>query len=300
MRNASHRLGLLQIHLGVALAGGAGLFAKFVAVSPAVITCGRTLFGSLALGMAARLMKTSLRLRGGKDALWMVLAGGILAAHWFSFFTSIRISTVAIGLLSFSTFPLFVTFLEPVLFREKRHGRDVITAVAVVAGLALVIPEWDLGNHLTQGVLWGLLSAATYAALSLLSRSQVRAYPALTVAFYQQAVAALCLLPWALGRESAPGGRDLFLLVILGVVFTALAHGLVVASLRHLRAQTVGVVFGLEPVYGILLAWLLLHERPEARTFAGGFLICGAVAWASWKRKPAIATHVTAPGKRLS
>jgi drug/metabolite transporter (DMT)-like permease len=291
MRNSSHRLGLLQIHLGVALAGGAGLFAKFVPVSPVVITCGRTLFGCLALAATARLLKTSLRLRGGKDALWMALAGGILAAHWFSFFTSIRISTVAIGLLSFSTFPLFVTFLEPVLFREKLHGRDVVTAVAVVAGLALVIPEWDLGNHLTQGVLWGLLSAATYAVLSLLSRAHVRSYPALTVAFYQQAVAALCLLPWALGRENVPSGRDLLMLVTLGVVFTALAHGLVVASLRHLRAQTVGVVFGLEPVYGILLAWLLLHEQPAARTLAGGLLICSAVVWASLKPKPGSITR---------
>ena len=76
-------------------------------------------------------------------------------------------------------------------------------------------------------------------------------------------------------------GQDLLLLVILGVVFTALGQGLVVASLQQLRAQTASVIFGLEPVYGILLAWLLLGEIPAPRTLVGGVLICGAVLWAS-------------------
>lgn len=271
------RLSLLQLHTAVVLAGGAGLFAKWVAASPAVITCGRTLFGSLALAVTAVLMKSSLRLRSGKDLLMLALSGAILAVHWGSFFLSIQISTVAIGLLAFSTFPLFVTFLEPMVFGERLHRYDVITALVVVAGLVLVTPNWDLGNQLTQGLLWGVLSAFTFAVLSLLSRSYVRVYPTLTVAFYQQAFAALCALPLALRGQSVPSGRDLLLLIVLGVVFTALAQGLAVASLRYLRAQTVGVAYGLEPVYGVLLAWLLLNEQPAARTLCGGFLICCAV-----------------------
>ena len=283
MHASASRLSLIQLHIAVVLAGGAGLFAKFVAVSPAVITCGRTLFGSLALAVTAALMKSSLRLHSRKDFLMLALSGAVLAVHWFSFFVSIQVSTVAIGLLAFSTFPLFVTFLEPFLFGERLHRRDVITALVVVAGLMLVTPNWDISNHLTQGVLWGVLSAFTYAVLSLLSRSYVRVYPTLTVAFYQQAFAALCALPLALRWQGALTGRDVSLLIVLGVVFTGFAQGLAVASLRHLLAQTVGVAFGLEPVYGILFAWLLLNEQPAARTLGGGFLICCAVIWASFR-----------------
>ena len=228
-------------------------------------------------------MKSSLRLRSWKDLFMLALSGAILAVHWFSFFVSIQVSTVAIGLLAFSTFPLFVTILEPLVFGERLHRYDVITALVVVAGLVLVTPNWDIGNHLTQGMLWGVFSAFTYAVLSLLSRSYARAYPTLTVAFYQQAFAALCALPLALRWQAAPTGRDILLLIVLGVVFTGLAQGLAIASLRHLRAQTVGVAFGLEPVYGILLAWLMLNEQPAARTLCGGFLILCAVIWASFK-----------------
>ncbi len=280
-----NRMGLIQIHIAVLLAGGVGLFAKLITVNPMVITCGRTAFGGITLAVTARLTRSSLKLRSPKDMFMLALSGVILAMHWFTFFLSIQVSTVALGLLAFSTFPLFVTFLEPFVFKEHLHRHNVMMALFVVTGLVLVIPNFDIRNHLTQGVLWGVLSAFTFAMLSLLSRSCVRTYPSVTVAFYQQLFAALCTLPLALTWKSAITGHDILLLMILGVVFTALAQGLAVASLKTLRAQTTSVVFGLEPVYGILLAWLLLHEIPSLRTVCGGMLICGAVLWASFSHR---------------
>ena len=213
-----HRLSLIQIHVAALLAGFTGLFGKFLDVSPATITCGRSAFGCLALACGAALTATSLRLRSGNDLLVLACSGAILAVHWISFFLSIQVSSVAVGLLAFATFPLFVTFLEPFFFRERLRGIDVLTALIVVAGLMLVTPELNLGNRLTQGVLWGILSALAYAVLSLLSRSYVRIYPTLTVTFYQQLIAALCTLPIALFRPSPITPGDILLLLILGVV----------------------------------------------------------------------------------
>ena len=285
MNILKHRAGLIQIHTAVLLAGGVGLFAKLIAAGPMDITCGITAFGGIALAAAAALTRSSLRVARWQEMLMLALSGVILALHWFTFFQSIQVSTVALGLLAFSTFPLFVTFLEPVIFKESLHRRNVISALVVVAGLVLVTPKFDIRNHLTQGVLWGIVSAFTFALLSLLSRSYVRKYPAITVAFYQQIFATLCTLPVAFQWKSAVTGWDILLLMVLGVIFTALAQGLVVASLRTLRAQTASIVFGLEPVYGILLAWILLHETPSLRTISGGALILGAVLWASFTHR---------------
>ncbi|WP_140799872.1 DMT family transporter [Myxococcus xanthus] len=279
--HTNHHHGLLQIHIAVLLAGGAGLFAKLLTISPMALVSGRTTFGCLALLIAAILTQTNLRLHGFKDLGALALSGAILATHWFTFFLSIQVSTVAIGLLAFSTFPLFTTILEPIIFSERLHRRDVVTATTVTVGLVLVTPSFDFSNHLTQGLLWGILSAFTFAVLSLLSRSYTHKYSTISISLYQQGFAALCSLPLALQWEGTLTGRDLILLSILGVVFTALGQGLVVASLRHLRARTTSVVFSLEPVYGILLAWLILREVPSTRTLLGGALICGAVVWAS-------------------
>lgn len=276
------RIGLIQIHVAVLLAGGAGLFAKFVPVSPIVLTAGRTVFGSLALLLVALAAGSSLRLRSAKDLFILALSGAILAAHWFTFFLSIQVSTVAIGLLAFSSFPLFTTFLEPLVFGEALRRRDVVTAAFVTTGLVLVTPSFDIGNHMTQGLLWGVVSALAYAVLSLLSRSYASQYSPISVSFYQQGFAALCTLPLALQWNGTLTSGDILTLLVLGVVFTALGQGLVVASLRHLRAQATSVVFGLEPVYGIILAGVLLGEVPTLRTLLGGLIICGAVLWASF------------------
>ena len=78
--------------------------------------------------------------------------GVILAIHWTTFFKSIQVSTVAIGLLTFSTFPVFVTFLEPYFFKEKIKLSDVVIAIVTFLGVMLVIQKFELGNNLTQGV----------------------------------------------------------------------------------------------------------------------------------------------------
>jgi len=278
---SSRRIGLAQIHMAAILAGGSGLFGKLLDVSPAVLTAGRTVIGCLALFMFALATRTSMRVSGRRDTLILVCSGVLLAAHWLTFFGAIQVSTVAIGLLAFSTFPLFTTLLEPLVFRERLRRRDMLTAVLVTAGLVLVTPNLDVHNHLTQGVLLGVASALLYAVLSLLSRTCSARYPAITISFYQQFLAALCTLPFSLTWQGHLGAYDIGLLLLLGIVFTALGQALVVGSLRHIRAQTASVVIGLEPVYAILFAWLLLHEVPTLRTLFGGILICGAVLTAS-------------------
>ena len=282
-----HRISLVQIHIAVLLASGAALFAKLVLVSPMVLTAGRTAFGSLALLLFALATRAALRIGSTRDLLAILLSGFVLAVHWFTFFLSIQESSVAIALLAFATFPLFTTFLEPMIEGTRPQRDDVLTAVLVTAGLVLVTPSFDVSDRMTQGLLWGIVSAFAFAVLSLMSRTYSGRYPAPSIAFYQQGFAALCTLPLALQWEGTLTATDVRDLAILGVVFTALVQGLVVASLRQLRAQTASVVFGLEPVYGILLAWLILDETPGIRTVAGGSLILGAVLWASLKsRRP--------------
>ena len=280
-----HRISLIQIHVAVLLASGAGLFAKLVPVSPMVLTAGRTVFGSIALLLFALATRATLRLHSTRDLLAILLSGLVLAIHWFTFFLSIQESSVAIALLAFATFPLFTTFLEPMIEGTRPRRDDVLTAVLVTAGLVLVTPSFDVSDRMTQGLLWGIVSAFTFAVLSLMSRTYSGRYPAPSIAFYQQGFAALCTLPFALQWQGELSAGDVRDLVILGVVFTALVQGLVVASLRQLRAQTASVVFGLEPVYGILLAWLIIDEQPGLRTIVGGVVICGAVLWASFRHR---------------
>jgi len=279
--------GMIEIHVAVFLFGTAGLFGKFLSLSPAVIVFGRTAFASTALAAVMLVLKEGMALRNGRDLLNLGVLGGVLALHWTTFFKSIQVSTVAVGLLSYSTFPLFVTFMEPYLFNEKLRSFDVFTALMVFIGLILVVPSFDFENNITQGVLWGTLSGLTFAVLSLLNRKIVKSYSPLTVAFYQNAVAAAVLLPMLVVEQPSIGSQDFLFLGLLGVICTALSHALFIKGLVYVKTQLASIIAGLEPVYGIVFAVVLLGEIPSLRTLAGGFLIIGATFLATLRRAPA-------------
>lgn len=278
--DAALRAGLLQVHAAVLLFGLAGLFGKFIALPAPLITLGRVVFAALALGIVLLAGGGGFRLQR-RDYWLLPLTGVVLALHWAAFFQSIQVSTVAVALLSFATFPVFVAFLEPFVSRQPLRALDVALALTTLLGVALVVPSVELTNSITQGVLWGLLTAGSFAVLSLLNRHYVRRYASLTIAFYQDAAAAVVLLPFLLAAPQVIAPRELLLLALLGVIFTALAHTLFIQGLRGVKAQTASIIASLEPVYGIVFAVLLLGEIPAPRTLLGGAVILGVVLYSS-------------------
>ncbi len=270
---------LVALHAAVALFGFAGLFGKWLALSPVAIVLGRTAIAAVALGI--------LRLRADERASFdvrLVANGIVLAVHWVSFFAAIQVSTVAVGLLGFASFPLFTLIVERMFLGRRFHRREVATALLVTTGLVVLVPELSLANSVVQGLGLGLVSGLTFALLAVMNRRWSASRPAVDVAFWQNAFAALALLPfawaspWALGTI---GGREIMLLIVLGLLCTALAHTLFIAALSSVTAHTASVIAALEPVYGIALAFALLNEIPDARTLGGGALIVTAALLAT-------------------
>ena len=254
----------------------AGLFAKWIKLPAICITFGRVLFSSAALGLYMLIRKDSFR-TGKKDALLLMIAGGVLALHWWSFLESIQLSTVAVGTITFSSFPLFVTFLEPLIFHGKLEKRNVVLAVMILIGVLITVPEFSFGNRMFLGILSGMVSALSYAALTFINKITADRISSTLTAFYEQATAAVVLLPFVLGVQAKPSASDIMLLLVLGMITTALAHTLFIHSLKALPAQLAGVCSAMETVYGILFALLLLGEVPTVLEILGGVIITGTV-----------------------
>lgn len=272
---------LISIHIAVLLFGLAGLFAKWVLLPAVIIVLGRVIFSSLSLFFLLRVKRARVRLDKGRDYILMITAGIVLAVHWTTFMQSIQTSTVAVGTLTFSTFPLFVTFLEPVLFHERLKSSSVVSAVVMLAGVLLIVPEFHLGNTMTQGVIWGMAGSLSYAVLSLMNRMFMEKYTSSLTAFYEQATAAVVLLPSLFLLKPVVSGKDILVLVLLGVVFTAFAHTMYIEGLKHVKVQTAGIISGLESVYGIIAAFLFLGEKPGIKELAGGVIILGVVFYST-------------------
>lgn len=281
---AEKRTSLAEIHGAVVLFGLAGLFGKWIALSPLIIVLGRVVFASLVLGAVLGLGKRGAGGPGARrrrDAALFVLLGLILAVHWAAFFRSIQVSSVAVGLLSYSTFPLFTSFLEPLLNRERWEAKPFVLSLGCLAGVVLIVPRFDPGNAVFQGVCWGVLAGLTFSVLTVLNRRLAARRAPLAIAFYQDIFAALFLLPALFVIRPSLSGRDLALLAVLGIVCTALSHTLFIRGMRRVSARTASIVSSLEPAYGALLALVFLKEIPSARTVAGGIVIIGSCVLAS-------------------
>ena len=266
---------LIEIHLSVVLFGLTGLFGKFISLPAPHIVLGRVFFASVSMGLYFLFRKKEVRLARGADYAAMAAVGAVLALHWTAFYLSVKLSTVAIGVLTFAAYPIFVTFLEPFFFREKLRGADVLAAFVMFGGVLLVVPRLDAGPGMTAGMIWGMVGSVSYAVMSLLNRKFVSRYEGSVVAFYEQGTAALLMLPILLFDRPHASALDWALLAVLGVVLTGVAHSLFISGMRSVRAQTAGVIASLESVYGIAAAALLIGEFPTLRELAGGAVILG-------------------------
>ena len=273
---------VLFLHLSVMLFGFAGVIGKSIPLPAVIVTFGRVLFSSFFLWGLLKARKEKITLDQKSEYLVMIAAGAVMALHWTSFMQSVQVSSVAIGTITFSTFPLFVAFLEPIFFREKLTARSVVCSAIMLAGVLILVPFGDLQGNTFQGILWGMLSSLTYAVLSLLNRKLARSCSGTLICLYEQGAATVILLPSLFLASFVLNFSTLFLLAVLGVPCTAVAHSLYVSCLKKVKVRTAGIVSGMESVYGIVLAAFILGTIPGVREILGGMVILGVTFYATF------------------
>ena len=277
------RKGLLYVHGAIIMFGGTGLFARIIDLPATDIIAWRSVMAALVLLLILLALKRPIRLNSRWDSVIMLGIGVLLGIHWITYFHSMQIAGVAVGMLALYTTPIITVFLEPLFQGQKPHLRDVAFAVLVFIGVLLLVPDFSLENDITRGVLWGVLSALFFALRNTLQRHYLQQYRGDTSMLYQGAVAALVALPFLQVNPSTFTADTLWQLALLATAFTAIPHSLFAGSLRYLKAKTVGLIGCLQPVYGTLFAFLILHEQPDLLTLVGGALIVGTAAWETYR-----------------
>lgn len=257
----------------------------FIAVLVAAVDLGaealafwRLALAAATLAAGALLLRPRL-LSPGARLPALVLLGAIQGAHWLLFFEAVKHGSVALAVLTFYAAPLVLAVVAPLVLPE-RWSAVVLGAAAVGAvGIGLIALEGGDGQSSPWAVAAGLGSAATYAALVVLSkRLLLAATPPLTIAFWDCLVGAVVVAPVLVFADRiVPADTGEWAAVLaLGVLLTGVSTLVYATLLRHVTAQAAGVLTFLEPVAGVLLAWALVSEPPGAATLAGGALVLAA------------------------
>ncbi len=254
----------LQLHLAVFLAGFTGVLGRLITINEALLVWYRMFFSALIL-LAISMFTKKIKLLHWKEMLPLIGIGGIIALHWVSFYGSIKYANVSVALVCFSAVGFFSSFLDPLISNRKIIMTEVLLGLMVMLGVYLI---FHFDQHFRTGILFGIISAFLATLFPILNKRFVGKHGADTITFYEigggwmvlNLVVPIYLL-YTPVDSYLPNAKDLLWLLFLSLFCTVLAFNMSVRALSRISPFTVNLSFNLEPVYGILLAFLIYNEH---------------------------------------
>ncbi|MFN3951610.1 MAG: DMT family transporter [Thermaurantimonas sp.] len=288
----------LRMHFIVFIWGFTGILGHLITVDAFTLVWHRMWMATVILIAYLLLVGRSFRATF-REVITLLLAGSIIAAHWITFFHAIAISTVSVTLACLSTGALFTSMLEPIFFRRKLDLREVVLGLAVVFGLYII---FNFETRYALGIIVALTSAFLSALFSVINGLMVKRLKPNIITTYELTGGWLFLSLYLLisGRldsrlftslsTSGSWGwlsSDWFLIFILASICTAYAFIESVRVMKVLSPYSVMLTINLEPVYGILMAALLLgeQERMSPQFYLGTVIILSVVFIEAWLRR---------------
>jgi len=277
---------LLLLHGVVVIFGFTGILGKLITVAAEPLVFWRVSLGGLttALFLAVR---RKWRVWPWQDVVRAAGVGCLVAAHWVTFFASIKASSVGLALTMLATAPLFVGIVEPLVFRRSVAVRELGVAGAVFVGIALV---FRAESDQTLGMALGLLSALLAAVFSTLNGVLVRRHEPVALSAVELLSASVVMFGWlALRGHVGPelvqmSPADWGWIAVLAVVATSFAFMVSIQVLKDLTPFESAMAINLEPIYAIVLAWWLFDERFEVGFYVGAAVVIGAIFTDTWLR----------------
>ena len=277
----------IQLHIAVFLAGFTGILGRLIDLNEGLLVWYRLLITSVTMWILFAITK-KLSVISWKDILKLSGIGFLAALHWVTFYGSVRVANVSVALICFSAVGFFTALVEPLLLRIRFRWMDMLLGLVVMAGIYLI---FHFDPRYKTGIILGIISALLISiAIILLKQMMKRINPetALTYQLTGGLVALTAVMPfylsWFPTSYIIPDLNDWLWLLVLAWLCSVVAFQFSAYALRKLSAFTVNLTFNMEPVYGIILAFLVYRENELLSKwfFIGFALIAAALAIHVW------------------
>ncbi|WP_179344437.1 DMT family transporter [Winogradskyella ursingii] len=273
MKQSSHSQHLLWLTVATIFISTSGALGKYIEMPAPAIIWWRSAFATVFLLVFCIYRGINLKINSKKDRWTFVISSILLGAHWITYFYSLKLSNVAIGMLSLFTFPIITAILEPLFFKTKFDPMYIVLGIMVLLGIYILAPELNLQSGQLKGVLLGLLSAICYALRTLMLKQHVSNYNPTMLMFYQVVILTFVLIPFLFFMDTSNIKTQFPFVLLLALLTTAIGHTMFVNSLKYFKVSTASIIGSAQPVFGIIMAYLFLNEVPSTNTFLGGTLI---------------------------
>jgi drug/metabolite transporter (DMT)-like permease len=252
----------LKLHLIVFIYGFTAIFGKLIGLSAVHLVWYRVLIAAIALIIIFWFTKTSISLPV-KEILKLLGIGLIVGLHWITFFGAVKLSNVSVTLGCLASTTLFTGILEPFFYKKKHDLIEILIGVIIMIGLYLI---FQFETRFWKGIVVALISSFLAGLFTVINKKLVEQQRARIISFYEMlgSLAGITIFLIFSGKftlqQITPSHTDIIYLILLGVVCTAFAFVVQVDVMKKLSAYIVALTINLEPVYGILLAFLIFGE----------------------------------------
>lgn len=258
---------LLILHFTVFIWGFTGILGALISISAAQLVWYRVLIAAVTLFLYFKFNKTDFKV-GRKVFLQLLCTGALVGGHWILFFLSIKLSTVSVALVCFSSLTLFTAILEPLINKKRISKLEIIAGILIIIGIIVI---FQFETRYTKGIIAGLFCAVFASLFSIINSRYVKTYQAPVIAFYELSGAFIWIsifLAFTNGYTKALilHKADIGYLVLLGTICTSVAYVAGVSVMRELSAFRVALVTNLEPVYGIILSFAFFGDMNKMTT----------------------------------
>jgi len=267
---------LIKLHLAVFLAGFTGVLGVLITLNEALLVWYRILITVVTL-LVVLYRKKELQKISTPVIARLLGIGTLIALHWVCFYGSIKYSNVSIGLVCFASTGLFTAIAEPLLTQKQFSISEVLLGLLSLIGIYLI---FHFDARYRTGIIIGIASAILAALFSVLNKRNINIATPQTIMLYELSGGLLLLtliMPLYLYQFPTdhifPSWSDGFWLLLLAWLCTVLAMDLMLQALKKVSAFTQNLTLNLEPVYGIILAFIVFHENKYLSTsFYIGFV----------------------------
>jgi len=276
MQKNLHLRNLLELNLAMLFISTSGALGRYIEMPVIVIIGFRALIAGILLFLYCKWKKVSLK-TASKDRSTILFSGVLMGLHWVTYFYALKLSNVAIGMLSIFTYPAITALLEPILLRTRFQKMHLVLACIVLVGICFLVPSFDVHNSYTKAVIFGVISAVCYALRNIMMKTKVSNYNGSVLMWYQLVVVSIFLIPFLFVMDSSGIRTQWIPTVTLALLTTAVGHTLFLQSFKRFSVTTASIISSVQPVYGIIIGMIFLNEIPQLTTIIGGILIVTSV-----------------------
>lgn len=267
---------LLEINLAMIFISTSGALGRHIDLPVPLIIVSRSILAVLFLLLYCKWKGFSFKI-AKQDRLPILASGLFLGLHWLTYFYSLKLSNVAIGMLSLFTYPILTSFLEPLLLKTKFQKIHFLLGALVLMGIYFLVPSFDLDNSYTLAIGIGLISALFYALRNIILKKRTTSYNGSSLMCFQLIVIVIFMSPAFMFYDTGDLVLQWQWLLVLAILTTAIGHTLFLNSFKHFSITTASILSSVQPVFGIIIAALFLKEIPTLMTVIGGVLILSSV-----------------------